>query len=282
MPSVVLRLRAPIRVPLDLGVISPNEFSGRSVSEIEELQVMRGNRTVALTQLFDVSGEAGTTAAETHIVIQGDLPTARRIGREMDSGSITVDGAVGMYLGERMRGGKIVVHGCADSWAGVDMRGGTMEIFGDVGDCLGSAYRGTRTGLRSGAIIVHGNAGAEAGSWVTGGLIKVEGSVGPFAGLRMGGGNLLVKGNADERLGACMTGGKVAVLGHVPSILPSFQIDDVKSKTTIGGEEVEGPFYCFVGDLAEGGEGRLYISVERNPGLKNQEQYIPTAGVDET
>lgn len=281
MPTLILKVRAPSRLPLDVNVISPTHLAGKSTSEIEKLEVIRGNRRIPLGDVFQVSGQAGATAKETDITVEGDLATARRLGMGMDSGSITVNGAVGLYLGEKMTGGKILVHGNVDSWAGIDMRGGLIEIFGNTGDCLGSAYRGTRAAMRSGVIIVHGDAGNEAGSWMKDGLIKIEGNAGAFAGIHMEGGNILVRGHTQGRVGASMTAGKVVVLGNVPSILPSFHIDDLKPKTKVGDEEIAGPFYCFVGDLAEGGDGRLYVSVKQNPHLKDWEQYIAKTGSDE-
>jgi hypothetical protein len=57
-------------------------------------------------------------------------------------------------------------------------------------------------------------------------------------------------------------------------VLPTFTIDGVKSKVKINGEEGTGPFYLFIGDKTEEGDGKLYISQTCNPHLKFFEQYL--------
>jgi hypothetical protein len=57
-------------------------------------------------------------------------------------------------------------------------------------------------------------------------------------------------------------------------VLPTFSIDSVKPKVKINGEEAKGPFYMFIGDVTEEGEGKLYISQISNPHLRFYEQYI--------
>ena len=71
-----------------------------------------------------------------------------------------------------------------------------------------------------------------------------------------------------------MTGGKIVIGGNVPSVLPTFSIDSVKPKVKVNGEEAAGPFYLFMGDRTEEGDGKLYISQNSNPHLKFYEQYL--------
>jgi hypothetical protein len=42
----------------------------------------------------------------------------------------------------------------------------------------------------------------------------------------------------------------------------------------IDGEKLAGPFYLFIGDIAEEGEGKLYISKASNTHLKFYENLI--------
>jgi formylmethanofuran dehydrogenase subunit C len=100
------------------------------------------------------------------------------------------------------------------------------------------------------------------------------GDVGKFAGIHMKNGTIFVQGNTNGRTGAQMTNGKIVVCGQIPSILPTFTIDDIRSSTKVAQERIEGPFYRFIGDLAEEGKGKLFVSQARNPHLKTWAQYL--------
>jgi formylmethanofuran dehydrogenase subunit C len=193
----------------------------------------------------------------------------------MGSGEIIINGDVGMHLGEEMKDGRITVHGNVGGWAGAMMKGGTIEIHGNAGDYLGAPYRGSSEGMRGGKIIVHGNAGVEAGAHLRKGTMKICGSTGQFVGFRMCGGTVYVQKDCEGRAGACMTDGKIIVGGSLESLLPTFTIDNVKAKVKIEDEEaVEGPFYVFLGDLAENGNGKLYVSKQKNPHLSYCERFL--------
>ncbi len=262
------------KVPVEAERITPDSFSGKSIEEIAALQVWEGNSVRKLGELFDIGAESGATPKELSIQILGDVREVRRIGAHMSSGEILIQGDAGMHLGEEMAGGRIVVHGNAGSWLGSMMKKGVIEVMGDAGDYVGAAYRGSTRGMSGGAVIIHGGAGNEVGCQMRKGLIKICGNVGQFAGIHMRGGTILVQGNSRERAGAEMTGGKIVLCGHIPSILPTFTIDSIRSKVRTNGEEAVGPFYLFVGDLADGGDGRLYVSQNQNSHLKFYEQYL--------
>jgi formylmethanofuran dehydrogenase subunit C len=207
--------------------------------------------------------------------IQGDLSKVRRIGASMKSGELTIHGNVGMHLGEEMQGGKITVHGNVGGWAGSMMKGGTIEIHGNASNYLGAPYRGCSEGMHGGKIIVYGNVGNEAGAYMRSGIIKIYGSAGQFAGLRMFDGTIYIQKDAEARIGACMKGGKIVVGGFLESVLPSFTIDGIREKVKIEeGETATGPFYLFLGDIVEHGEGKLYISKDKNPHLSVYEKFL--------
>ncbi len=71
-----------------------------------------------------------------------------------------------------------------------------------------------------------------------------------------------------------MINGKIVVCGHIQSILPTFTIDAIRSKVKVNGEENEGPFYRFIGDLADGGKGKLFVSKTKNSHLSSYENYL--------
>jgi formylmethanofuran dehydrogenase subunit C len=91
----------------------------------------------------------------------------------------------------------------------------------------------------------------------------------------MSDGAIHVEKNATTRLGANMTGGKIIVSGVLEEMMPSFTIDGVKPKVKVDDtESATGPFYVFLGDLAEKGTGKLFISKANNPHLKTYEKYL--------
>jgi len=238
------------------------------------LELWEGNRQRNLGDLFHIEGESSATPEELCIQVFGDVHKVRRIGASMSQGEIVIHQDAGTHLGEEMRGGKITVGGNADSWTGAMMKNGVIEVKGNAGDYVGAAYRGSVKGMRGGSIIIHGNAGNELGCFMRKGLIKVYGNVGQFVGMHMKNGTIFVGGNSEGRAGAEMTGGKIVVCGNVPSVLPTFNIDSPKEKVKINGEEATGPFYLFIGDLTEEGEGKLYVSKASNSHLKFYDQYL--------
>lgn len=274
MAEITLTLKEPLKVPLDASSISPDTFSSKSLSEILSLEAWRGNRRVKLGDVFEASGDAGAKPEDVTIMLQGDLSKVRRVGMGMTAGKVVVEVSAGLYLGEGMKGGTIIIHGNAGPWVGLRMKGGTIETHGNVGDFVGSGYRGKNVGMKGGTIIVHGNAGNEVGLWMKGGIIRVKGSVGLLAGVHIQGGTIIVEGDSEGRVGAEMTEGKIVVLGSVPSILPSFTIDEVRPKAKVGEEKIPGPFYTFMGDVTESGKGKLFISVDKNPHLKYCLNYV--------
>jgi len=260
------------KLPITPEGISPDLFQGKKREEIAELKIWEGNRQKTLKELFRVE-EA--KAGEMSIAIHGDVSKVRRIGAFMTVGEIVINGNAGMHLGEEMKGGKIIVNGNVGGWAGSMMRGGEIEIHGNVSDYLGAPYRGSSEGIYGGRIVVHGNVGNEAGARMKKGILKIYGSAGQFAGFRMHDGTIYVQNDCQARAGACMVNGKIVVGGLLESILPTFTIDSVKAKVKIEeGETVEGPLYVFLGDLAEEGNGKLYVLKEKNLHLSSHEKFL--------
>jgi formylmethanofuran dehydrogenase subunit C len=264
------------KYPIIAECISPDVFNGKTREEIDKLKIWEGNKPKRLGELFKVEEIKTENLQETGtIIIQGGVGEVRRIGAKLKSGEITIYGDAGMHLGEEMKGGKIVVHGNAGAWTGSMMKDGTIEVHGDAGDYLCAPYRGSSEGMRRGKVIVHGDVGNEAGAHMRGGIIKIYGGAGQFAGFRMRDGTIYVQKDAEARAGACMTGGKIVVGGVLESVLPTFTIDGIKEKVKIEeGEVVGGPFYLFLGDLTEHGDGKLYVFKEKNPHLSYYERFL--------
>jgi len=262
------------KVPVEAECISPDVFAEKSAKEIATLQIWEGNRKRTLNDLFNIKHEADSSSEKFTIRICGDASKVRKIGAKMSMGNIIVEGDAGMRLGEEMNGGVITVAGNADSWTGSMMKTGTIEVKGNAGDYIGASYRGSTQGMSGGKIVIHGNAGYELGCFMRNGLIEVHGDVGRFAGIHMRNGTIFIQGNSEGRAGAQMINGKIVVCGHIPSILPTFTIDEIRPKVNVNGEKVEGPFYLFIGDLADGGNGKLFVSQTKNPHLISYEKYL--------
>jgi formylmethanofuran dehydrogenase subunit C len=273
---IKLRQAREFRFPIIAECINPDVLEGKSAEEIRELKIWEGNRQKKLRELFTIDEVRDESTPESvAIAIHGDASKVRRIGSCMKSGEIVINGDAGMHLGEEMKGGKITVHGNVGAWLGSMMTGGTIEVHGNASDYVGAPYRGSTKGMHGGKMIIYGNVGNEAGAWMKKGLIKVYGSAGQFAGFRMRDGTIYVQNDCEARAGACMTDGKIVVGGRLPSVLPSFTVDSIRSKVKIEeNETVEGPFYVFLGDRAEGGNGKLYVFKDKNPHLTCYEKLL--------
>jgi formylmethanofuran dehydrogenase subunit C len=273
---ISLQPQKELRFPATAECINPDVFESKTLEEIEALEVWEGNKQKKLIELFRIEEVKAENEPENPAVtINGDISHVRRVGLGMKRGEMTINGDAGSHLGEEMKGGKITVHGNAGGWVGSMMVGGIIEIHGNAGDYLGAPYRGSTKGMQGGRVIVHGNVGNEAGAHMKKGIIKIYGSAGQFVGFRMLDGTIYVQGDCEGRAGACMVDGKIVVRGRLESVLPTFTIDSVRPKVRIGeSEEAEGPLYVFLGDLAENGNGKLYVSKEKNPHLNYYEKFL--------
>ncbi len=269
---IVLTPLKKFTFPITAECINPDIFQGKDTAEIGNLTVFEGNKQRKLRELFKIEEDN----VEATITINGDVSEVRKIGAGMKNGEIIINGNVGMHLGEKMAGGKITVNGDACQWAGASMKKGLIEIHGNAGDYLASPYRGSTEGMKGGKIVVDGDVGADSGAYLHGGLIKIKGNnVGQFLGFHMSDGTIHVEKNATTRAGTNMTGGKIIISGKVEEIMPSFTVDSVKPKVKVDDtESAAGPFYVFLGDLAEKGTGKLFVSKINNPQLKTYEKYL--------
>jgi formylmethanofuran dehydrogenase subunit C len=269
---IVLTPLRKFQFPVMAECINPSVFQGKSADEIAALPLWEGNKQKKLGDLFKVEEDK---AESPNITINGDVGEVRRIGLGMKDGEIIINGNAGMHLGAKIAGGNIIVHGDVAGWAGAEMKGGMIEIHGNAGDYLASPYRGSSVGMHGGKIIVHGNVGSDVAVFMHGGVIRIQGSAGQFLGFRMRDGTIYVEKDAGTRVGACMTRGKIVVAGFLEEVLPTFTIDSVKPKVKVEEtESVSGPFYVFLGDLAENGRGKLFVSKGNNPHLSQYEKFL--------
>jgi len=254
MTEIKLKLKKESEFPLEADVISPDQFTGKTLTDIKKLTVFHGNEEKSLGDFFDISGKSGEIA-DLKVVIEGNLSNVKRIGEKMSAGEIIVNGDVGMHVGNRMTGGKILVNGNANDWAGAMLNGGELEITGDAGHYVGAAYRGFWKGMQNGTIKVHGKIGDEALTWVNGSKpgkrfpTLICGSAGSLLGIHSHGGTIIVEGDCNRCAGADQVRGTIVVKGKVSRILPSYKkIGEVKEIELMNGEKITGKFIEYSGD----------------------------------
>jgi len=254
MTEIKLVLKKEPEFPLEADVISPDQFTGKTLADIKKLIVYYGNEEKTLGEFFDISGKSGELT-DLKIIIEGNLSNVKRIGEKMSAGEIEINGNVGMHVGNRMTGGKMLVNGNADDWAGAMLNGGELEITGDAGHYVGAAYRGFWKGMQNGIIKVHGKVGDEALTWVNGSKpanrfpTLICGSAGSFLGIHGHGGTIIVEGNCNRCVGADQVRGTIVVKGKVSRILPSYKkLGEVKEIELMNGEKINGKFVEYSGD----------------------------------
>jgi formylmethanofuran dehydrogenase subunit C len=177
--TLTLALRTPPPGRVLASALIPERLRGFSAAAIAGLELRCGGDTVAVGDLFEVSG-AGSEHEQ--LVLAGDLRQFDWIGAGMSSGELEVRGEVG-------------------AWAGAEMSGGVLRILGDAGARLGAAYPGARAGMSGGEIVVSGDAGEETGAGMRRGLVAVAGRTGPGAGLRMLAGTVIALGGIGAEAG---------------------------------------------------------------------------------
>lgn len=268
--ALKLTLRAPSSIPLELDGITPERVASLSPLEAATLPVQHGNRSEPLGEFFEVAPDP-TGRADLHFA--GDTRNVKLIGARMSSGSIFVEGPVGMHAGAQMAGGSLTLESSAGGWLGAEMRGGSIEVRGHAGDQVGAAYRGSRRGMTGGTILVRGSAGDELGLLMRRGLIVVERSCGEFAGASMIAGTVVLLDDVGARCGAGMKRGTILAARNPPlpssfgfacEYRPSFLPLLVKHVAGLGANVPAGfgvgAVRCFRGDRLTGGKGEVLVA----------------------
>ncbi|MHA1154647.1 MAG: formylmethanofuran dehydrogenase subunit C [Candidatus Heimdallarchaeota archaeon] len=273
MKQFTLTQKKPVinpNIPIEADVISPDIFAKKSIEEIKKLIIWRGNRQLALEEIFNLTGaeHAGDCPEKIEILLTGELSKYKHIGEKMSAGKITIKGSIGMHLGSLMSGGKIVVEGDTHDFTGANMTGGEIHIQGNAGHYLGGSMRGNWRGMSGGKIKVDGNVLNECGVWMRKGIIEIDGSATMFLGMHMHRGTIIVHGDVIERAGAEMTGGEVIILGKLHRNLPSFEFKEIIDKLLVEGfGTIKGPLLVFAGDFAERKQGKMFLLKKKNEHL---------------
>ena len=257
-------------IPLEVEGITPDVTRGKSLAQIEKLEIFEGNVRSALAEFFAVSGDASDEIHEW----EGNLAGVHWIGAKMTAGKVIISGNAGRHVGSQMRGGEIHVRGDASDWVGAEMHGGLIHVRGIAGHLVGSAYRGSARGMTNGTILIAGGAGDEIGRSMRRGLIAIGGNIGDLVGMNMLAGSILAFGKGGIRHGAGMQRGTIAFLGREsPSLLPSFRRAAryrpdflpliLRQLRTLDFAVADELLHCacdvYNGDLVAGGRGEILI-----------------------
>lgn len=248
METVTITMKNAPALYLEADNVSPDAFAGKTAAQIAELHVHEGNTTSTLGKYFEVKGDAGATAADTKIVVKGDVKKVKYLGFKMTAGELVIEGNTDLYVGAWMTGGKILAKGDVAAFAATAMKGGELVIEGNAGNYLGAAYRGDWRGMSGGKILVKGNAGSDIGMYMTGGEIVVNGNIDVHALTHAEGGKLIVRGNAKSKVGGQMIDGEIIIFGSIDTMMPGFKpVGEVELEV----DGAKAKFSHFIGDMGE-------------------------------
>lgn len=265
MNTVTMTVKDLPELYLECYSVSPDNFAGKTLSEIADLPAHEGKIVWKLGDFFTFEGTPGKTADETCIVANGNLRKMKRWGQNMTGGEIVINNDTDMYVGAWMRGGKITVNGNADAFLGIAMEGGEIVVNGNVTNYIGSAYRGDWRGMSGGLIRVKGNAGNDIGTAMIGGTIIIEGNAFIHVMTHANGGTVIVKGDVEGRVGGQLVKGDAYVFGTLMYPLPGYKKIETIEK------EVDGQTYTldhYIGDLGERKDKRKGETIWGNLYLK--------------
>jgi len=248
METITITMKNPPALYLEADNVSPDAFAGKTAAQIAELHVHEGNVTSTLGKYFEVNGNAGATAADTKIIVKGDVKKVKYLGFKMSAGDLVVEGSTDQYAGAWMTGGKMLVKGNTDAFAGIAMKGGELTIEGNAGNYLGAAYRGDWRGMSGGRILVKGNAGSDIGMYMLGGEMIINGNVDVHVMTHAEGGKTIIRGNARSKIGGQLVGGTIYVFGSIDTMMPGFKPN---GEVELEVDGVRAKFAHYIGDTGE-------------------------------
>ncbi len=261
METVTITMKNPPALYLEADNVTPDAFAGKTAAQIGELSVHEGNTTSPLGKYFEVSGNAGATAADTKVVVKGDVKKVKYLGMKMSAGEMVIEGSTDLYVGAWMTGGKLLVKGNVEAFAATAMKGGELIIEGNAGNYLGAAYRGDWRGMSGGKILVKGNAGSDLGMYMTGGEMVINGNVDVHVMTHAEGGKTTIKGNAKSKVGGQMVGGTIVIFGSIDTMMPGFKPN---GEVELEVEGAKATFAHYIGDMGERHKKRKGVVIYAN------------------
>jgi formylmethanofuran dehydrogenase subunit C len=272
LKPMTFTLKTQPKQRVDMSPLVHANLTGKSLDDIAKIILQCGKLLIPVGELFDISGED-----PQNIIINNSFDKLDFIGKELDGGSIRVNGDVGAYLGMHMKTGEIKVNGNVGLYAACEMKKGSLEINGNVGDFLGGALPGNKMGMKGGVIVIKGNAGERVGDHMRRGLILIEGNAGDYCGSRMTAGTIAVMGNTGRYLGYAMRRGTLLLwkkpqllasfnncgahtLGFLPLLFNSFKsINSRFADSSVAFNRVQ----RYAGDMSEMGRGEVLVKIDK-------------------
>lgn len=270
MTTLTFTLIAPPAQRVDMSPLVCQNLEGLDLDTIAAIELQCGKRKLRVDQLFYING-----SNTQDILIADSTDKLDFIGKELNGGSISVQGNAGAYLGMQMKAGTINVSGDAGLYAACEMKNGLIQIEGDAGDFLGGALPGNRQGMKGGTVLVKGNVGQRAGDHMRRGQILIEGNAGDYCGSRMVAGTIAVMGTVGRYAGYAMRRGTLLLWNqpqlsatfndcgsHTLAFLPMFfaSFKSLNSKfadTSAAFNRVR----RYGGDMAETGRGEILVKI---------------------
>ncbi len=210
MSGFTLRLKQTPALRVDMRGVTPS-------ADLLQLHVGYGSALVPLAELFSIAPRD-----DGNLIFEGDCSRCDRIGWQMDSGTLIVEGDAGDYAGAGMRGGEIIVRGNARDLMGCEMAGGSLRIEGNARDFAASTLPGSMDGMRGGTLIIKGNVGERCADRMRRGTVVVFGAAGDFLGSRLVAGTIALGGRAGAHVGYGMRRGSIVFAGAAPTPSPTF------------------------------------------------------------
>ena len=216
MSALTLTLINSPEQRIDMSPLTCHLLKALAIEDIAAITLQSGKRKLRVDELFTIEG-----SDSQQLIIKNSHEKLDFIGKDLDGGSISIEGDAGAYLAMGMKAGDIIVSGNAGFYAACEMKKGYLEISGNAGDFLGAALPGNKMGMKGGTILVKGNVGQRAGDHMRRGNILIEGNAGDYCGSRMTAGTIAVMGQTGRYLGYAMRRGTL-LLWNQPQLSASF------------------------------------------------------------
>jgi formylmethanofuran dehydrogenase subunit C len=268
MSALTFTLKDPTNQRVDMSPLVSQKLAGLDVEAIAAIELESGKRKLRVDELFYITGKN-----TQDIIIANSTDKLDFIGKELDGGTISVQGDAGAYLGLQMKSGNINLSGDAGLYAACEMKNGLLQIDGNTGDFLGGALPGNKQGMKGGTVLVKGNVGQRAGDHMRRGQILIEGNAGDYCGSRMLAGTIAVMGNTGRYLGYAMRRGTLLLwnkpqlsatfndcgshtLAFLPILFASFKsLNSRFAENNVSFNRVQ----RYGGDMAETGRGEVLV-----------------------
>ncbi len=270
MSALTFVLKSELKQRVDMSPLVCGALENLTVDAIAALTLQYGKAQVRVDSLFAISG-----ADTQNIVIKQSSGKLDFIGKNLNGGTITVEGEAGAYCGMGMKAGSICVRGNVGMFAACEMKKGFLTVHGNAGDFLGGALPGNKMGMKGGTVLVKGNVGERAGDHLRRGVILIEGDAGDYCGSRMTAGTIAVMGKVGNHLGYAMRRGTLLLwqaanippmfndcgshtLAFLPLLFASFkQLDSKFADRDVAFNRVQ----RYGGDMAELGRGEILVKL---------------------